>query len=75
MAFNAEVIPEDSQEEVEALIKSTRRELRVMLYFITLQLAIDLAFSVDSVVNRNLAYIEMSRFYAEIGRWEGRRLT
>lgn len=75
MAFNAEVIPEDSQEEVEALIKSTRRELRVMLYFITLQLAIDLAFSVDSVVNRNLAYIEMSRFYAEIGRWVGRRLT
>ena len=67
LIFNSEIVPLDAQEEVENLIKSTSKELKIMMYFLLIQLCIDIGFSIDSIVNRNQAYIEMSRFYAEIG--------
>ena len=67
LIFNSEVVPADAQEEVENLIKTTSKELKIMIYFLAIQICIDIGFAVDSIVNRNLAYIEMSRFYAEIG--------
>ena len=67
LVFNPDIVPSESQEEVELLIKSTSFELKIMLYFLLFQIVIDVAFSIDSIWNRNLAYIEMSRFYAEIG--------
>ena len=67
IVFNAEFIPESLREDTEALIQSTSRHCKIFYIFMLLQFLVDLTFTLDSIYNRNTAYIEMSRFYAEIG--------
>ena len=67
LTFNPEFVQENMRQETESLIVYTNKSLKLFSLFLVAQLAIDISFGVDSIINRNVAYIEMSRFYAEIG--------
>ena len=42
--------------------------MNMFILFLFIQLVFDIAFNIDSIINRNRAYIELQHFYMETGR-------